>query len=107
MDFTGTCAVVSSPDFDYGYPSMDVEPYVTLRQAGDWVEGEYQVGLQAGSVYGTVPEGANFFTFSFEGNDEMEDVNGMGEATLNGTHLTFELRYHYGDEFSFDCERRG
>lgn len=107
MDFTGTYEVVSSPDFDYGYLSMEVEPYVTLRQTGDRIEGEYQVGLQVGSVYGTVPEGANFFTFSFEGNDEMDEVNGMGEATLNGSHLTFELRYHYGDEYSFDCERRG
>lgn len=70
------------------------------------MKGEYQVGLQAGGVYGTVPEGANFFMFSFEGNDEMDDVSGMGEATLNGDSLTFELRYHYGDEFSFDCERR-
>jgi hypothetical protein len=107
MDFTGAYEVMSSPDFDYDYLSMDVEPYVTLRQVGDRVEGEYQVGLQVGDVYGTVPEGANFFTFSFEGNDEMDYVNGMGEATLNGDHLTFELRYHRGDEYTFDCERRG
>lgn len=107
MDFTGTYEVVSSPDFGYDYLSMDVEPYVTLRQTGDRVEGEYQVGLQAGDVYGTVPEGANFFTFSFEGNDEMDDVSGMGEATLNGDSLTFELRYHRGDAFSFDCVSRG
>jgi hypothetical protein len=84
VDFTGTYEVVSSPDFDYGYLSLDAQPYVILRQTGDRVTGEYQVGLQAGSVYGTVPEGANFFTFSFEG-------NGMGEATLNGDSLTFEL----------------
>ena len=35
----------------------------------------------------------------------MEEMNGMGEATLDGDHLTFELRYHYGDEYTFDCER--
>lgn len=50
MDFTGTYHVLSSPDFDYGYLSMDVEPYVTLRQVGDRVEGEYQVGLHRGRV---------------------------------------------------------
>ena len=49
MDFTGTRAVVSSPDFDYDYLSMGVEPYVTLRQTGDRVEGEYQVGFQTGA----------------------------------------------------------
>jgi hypothetical protein len=106
MDFTGTWEVVSSPDFDYDYLSMDVEPYVTLRQTGDRIEGEYQVGLQTGGLYGRVEEGANFFTFSFEGYDEMDEMNGMGEATLNGDHLTFELRYHYGDEYTFDCERQ-
>lgn len=54
MDFTGTYHVLSSPDFDYVYLSMDVEPYVTLRQAGDRVEGEYQVGLQADGVFGVI-----------------------------------------------------
>lgn len=37
----------------------------------------------------------------------MDDVNGMGEATLNGDHLTLELRYHYGDGLPFACECRG
>ncbi len=31
MDFTGTYEVVSSPDFDYDYLSMDMKPYVILR----------------------------------------------------------------------------
>jgi hypothetical protein len=106
MGFTGTWDVVSSPDFDYDYLSMDVEPYVTLRQDGDRVEGHYQVGLQTGYLDGRVEEGFNFFTFSFEGNDEMEEVHSSGEATLNGDHLTFELRYFLGDEYTFDCERQ-
>lgn len=102
MDFTGTWDVVSSPDFDYDYLIMDVAPYVTLRQRGDRVEGRYQVGLQAGYLDGHVR--GNSFTFSFEGNDEMDEVHGDGEGTLNGDHLTFELRYFRGDEFTFDCE---
>ncbi len=105
MDFTGTWDVVSSPDFDYDYLSMDVAPYVTLQQKGDRVEGRYQVGLQTGYLDGRIH--GNFFTFSFEGNDEMDEMHGDGEGTLNGDHLTFELRYFMGDKYTFDCERQG
>lgn len=101
MSFTGTWHVVSSPDFDEDYLRMEVEPYLTLRQSHERVEGRYQVGLQTGDLDGRL-EGENFIFFSFEGIDEM---NGAGTATLNGDQLTFELRYHRGDEYTFECER--
>lgn len=104
MSFTGTWHVVSSPDFDEDYLRMEVEPYLTLRQSGERVEGRYQVGLQTGDLDGRL-EGENFIFFSFEGMDEMDEVNGAGTATLNGDQLTFELRYHRGDEYTFECER--
>jgi hypothetical protein len=42
---------------------------------------------------------------SFEGMDELEEMNGAGMATINGNRLTFELRYHQGDEYTFECGR--
>jgi hypothetical protein len=42
--------------------------------------------------------------FTFGGSDEMEEA--FGEAALDGGRLTFELWHHYGDEYTFDCERR-
>lgn len=104
MGFTGTWNVVSSPDFDEGYLHMEVEPYLTLNQRGERVEGRYQVGLQTGDLYGRL-ESKNFIFFSFEGMDEMDEINGAGTATLDGDRLTFELRYHQGDEYTFECER--
>ena len=44
--------------------------------------------------------------FSFEGMDELDPVTGAGMLRLKGDHLTFVLRYHQGDDFTFECERR-
>jgi len=48
--WTGTWTIVSSPDFDYDYLSMEVAPYVRLSQEGIEVAGEYRVGLQTGDL---------------------------------------------------------
>ena len=103
--FTGTWDVVSSPDFEDDYLSMEVPPYVRLRQEGDNVVGDYQVGLQTGNLDGRL-EGADRVVFSFEGTDELDPVNGAGTLMLKGDHLTFVLMYHQGDDFTFEWQRR-
>ena len=104
MDFTGTWRVVSSPDFDDAYMRMKVEPYIALEQAGKSVSGEYHVGLQSGGLDGKVLKDGTV-SFSFEGNDEMDDVNGRGTILLDGERLTFTLDYHFGDTYTFACVR--
>lgn len=42
----------------------------------------------------------------FQGNYEMEDAFGEGQATVDGDHMTFELWQYLGDEWTFECERR-
>ncbi len=103
--WTGTWDVVSSPDFDDDYLSMEVAPYVRLRQEGDRVAGDYQVGLQTGNLDGRL-QGSDRAVFSFEGMDEMDPVNGAGTLTLKGDQLTFVLMYHQGDTYTFECRRR-
>jgi hypothetical protein len=103
MNFTGIWDVVSSPDFDDDYLHMEVAPYVKLRQERNRVEGEYRLGLQTGNVDGRL-EGDNRIVFSFEGMDEMDPVNGTGTAMLKCDRLIFKLMYHYGDEYTFECE---
>jgi hypothetical protein len=102
--FAGRWRVVSSPDFDDKYMRMEVEPYLELHQTGTEVEGEYHVGLMSGSIAGRIRKNG-LLVYSFEGMDEMEEVNGAGTATLEGDRLTFTLDYHHGDEWTFDCER--
>ena len=104
MDLTGTWNIVSSPDFDDDYLSMEGTPHVELRQTGNRVTGEYHFGLSTGDLDGRL-DGADRATFSFEGTDEMDEVNGAATATLQGNQLIFTLRYHQGDEFTFECER--
>jgi hypothetical protein len=104
MNFTGRWRVVSSPDFDDDYLGMEVEPYVEFQQTEKRVRGKYQVGLQSGTIDGRLQQ-ANEMRFSFEGMDEMDEVNGAGTATLTGDHVSFTLEYHLGDEFTFECER--
>ena len=61
--------------------------------------------VQSGDVDGRL-EGDDRIVFSFEGMDEMDPVNGAGTATLKGDRMIFRLMYHYGDDFTFECERR-
>ena len=106
VDFSGTYHVISSPHFDDEYLYLTGTPYVSLRQDDNGrIEGEYQIGVQSGTINGGAH--SDFFDFDFEGNDEMEDAFGEGEATLEGERLIFELRQYHGDEYTFVCERRG
>ena len=104
MDFTGTWDVVSSPDFDEEYLRLGGAPYVTFRQNGDFVGGEYEIGVMCGTINGGAH--SDFIDFDFGGNDEMEEAFGEGQATLEGERLIFELWQYHGDEWTFICERR-
>jgi len=105
MNFEGTWDIVSSPDFDNEYMSEEVSPYVKLQQAGNNLNGEYHVGYQQGDIDGRL-EGEQRVMFSFEGMDEMDPVSGAGTIALSDGRLIFRLMYHYGDEYTFECERR-
>jgi hypothetical protein len=104
MDFSGKWNVVSSPDFDSEYLKLGGEPCVILHQNGDFVKGEYSIGVMASTIDGGAH--SDFIDFDFKGDDEMEDTFGEGEATLEGERLTFELWQYHGDEYTFICERR-
>lgn len=104
MSFIGSWNIVSSPDFDDDYLSMEGAPYVTLQEEGNRVTGEYHFGLCTGDLDGR-PEGDGRVIFSFEGMDELDEVNGAATATLDGDRLILKLKYHQGDEYTFECER--
>ncbi len=105
MSYTGEWDVVASPDFDDKYLRMEVDPFISLEQEGKQVTGEYHIGLQQGGIDGRLKDDGQVM-FSFEGNDEMDEVNGAGTITLNGDRLMFTLMYHQGDDYTFECVRR-
>ena len=39
--------------------------------------------------------------------DEMDAVNGAGTITVDNNRLTLTLRYHQGDDYTFEATRRG
>ena len=83
---------------------MERPAFVTLRREGDRIAGEYQVGLQSGTLDGRErPDGS--VHFSFEGIDEMDDVSGAGTASLQGDRLTLTLMYHEDDDYTFEATR--
>jgi hypothetical protein len=79
-------------------------PYLTLRQEGEFVKGEYEIGVMCGTIGGGAH--SDFVDFHFGGNDEIEEAFGEGQATLEGERLIFELWQYCGDEWTFECERR-
>jgi hypothetical protein len=103
IDLTGTWHVVSSPDFDDDYLYMETTPYVSLRQRGAEVSGDFHIGLIVGSLFGR-REG-NRVLFGFEATDEMDPVTGFGTMTPQGEQMVLRLAFHLGDEFTFECER--
>jgi hypothetical protein len=78
VDFTGTWDVVSSPDFEDEYLKLGGTPYVTLRHEGDFVKGEYEIGVMCGTIDGGAH--SDFVDFHFQGSDEMEEAFGEGHA---------------------------
>jgi hypothetical protein len=106
VDFSGTWDVVSSPDFrdEHLAVGRGISPHVTLRQNGEYVKGDYEIGAMGGTIDGGAH--SDFVDFHFWGNDDMEEVFGEGQATLEGERLIFELWYYLGDEWTFICERR-
>jgi len=105
MSLAGTWSVVSSPDFDDDYLSMDGQPYVRLERRGRTTGGDYHIGLQTGTINGGSDDN-DHLSFDFVGNDEMEPMQGEGTAELQGKQLIFTLTYDQGDEFTFVCERQ-
>jgi len=93
--------VISSPDFDDDYLYMETTPTSrsARRSAG---ERRFHIGLIVGSLAGRMDEGRALF--SFEATDEMEPVNGAGTIALQDGRLILTLLFHFGDEFTFECE---
>ena len=104
MSFDGMWRIVSSPDFDNAYLAAETQPFVRLAQQGKRITGEYHVGYQSGGLNGKMQSDTQAL-FSFEGNDEMEEVNGRGTLTLHGDKLTLVLEYYQADTYTFEAVR--
>jgi hypothetical protein len=113
QDLSGKWKITEMPDLteDYLAESKDPHMVLTFRGRGKNVRGHFEYGLSDGELDGEViqVEGRPLeIRFSFEGSDEMDEVNGYGEAVLSDDNktLTGKLHYHLGDAWRFTCRRR-
>ena len=110
---SGTWKIIEMPDLTEDYLSESKDPHLRLdfHRRGN-VSGHYEYGLCQGELDGEVvveSEGKPMeIRFSFEGSDEMEQVNGYGVAVLSEDDktLTGKLHYHLGDDWRFICRRQ-
>ena len=101
MSVQGRWRIVEMPDYTADYPDM-VEPAFILFEAHG--SGEFAFGCVTGQIFGA--GAADAVEFSWQGNDEMDEVNGNGWAELQPDgSLKGQICFHSGDEANFTARR--
>ncbi|MEI9904848.1 MAG: hypothetical protein WDN06_21350 [Asticcacaulis sp.] len=102
MSLKGKWRIVEMPDFEADYPDMVEPAYILFEETG----GEFAFGCCTGHIWATSSTEAASIDFSWDGSDEMDEVNGNGSAELQPDgSLKGEICYHNGDEYSFIARR--
>ena len=82
----GNWPVVGMPDLVDDYLALTPKPRIEIRSGEDGVyEGIFSFGGQAGEIYGVLRDnfGCNLcYVFSFEGEDEGDEIHGAGIMRL-------------------------
>jgi hypothetical protein len=82
MDFNGIWRVVSSPDFDDEYLRLGGAPYLTFRQNGDFVKGEYEIGVMCGTINGGAH--SDVVDFHFQGTTRYKKPSAKARSRWKG-----------------------
>jgi len=99
MSLKGKWRITKMPDFEADYPDMVELAYILFEEKGG---GEFAFGCCTGHIWEASSTEATSIDFSWDGSDEMTEVNGDGYAELqpDGT-LHGEICYRHGDEWTF------
>lgn len=97
MTVRGKWRITEMSDFDEDYVGTMGPAYILFDDSGS---GEFAFGCVTGAIHGA--GNGKAVDFSWDGNDEMDEVCGHGSAHLqpDGT-LQGEIAFLNGDEFSF------
>ena len=91
--------------WDQDYVDEEVEGYFDFDAKNS---GSFQFALVRGEIdyrLGT-KDGNSAIEFSWEGNDEMDSVQGRGWAIADGDELTGTIFFHQGDESEFKAKTK-
>lgn len=97
MTLSGRWRITSMALWERSFLDM-LEPAYILFDESDG--GEFAFGCVTGQIHcRNAPAGV---TFTWQGNDEMDDANGDGSASLQEDgSLAGEIRFHNGDDSTF------
>lgn len=97
MSLTGRWRIVEMPGYVEDYPDM-MEPAYILFDAN--ASGEFVFGCVTGHIFGAGD--GNHVSFSWTGNDEMDEAQGDGWAEIQpGGSITGQICFNNGDEAEF------
>ena len=101
MSLSGKWRIVAMPDYVEDYPDMLEPACILFAENGS---GEFAFGCITGQILGG--GAGNAVEFSWQGNDEMDEVQGDGRAELQPDgSLNGAICFHNGDEANFTARR--
>lgn len=101
MSVIGKWRIIEMPDYTDDYPDMLEPAYILFGENGG---SEFAFGCVTGNINGTAD--ANAIEFSWQGNDEMDEVDGQGWAEIQPDgSLEGQICFHGGDEANFIARR--
>jgi hypothetical protein len=103
--FIGRWHILEMEMWDEDYFNMETRAYVKIEATN---EGEFQFGLVRGYLDGYLEElkDGERFSFTWEGQDEMDEVNGSGWLQLVGPdEIEGLINLHQGDRSKFKAKR--
>jgi len=102
----GTWEIQEMESWDEDYFNMEVQAYVEVKEDKT---GKFQFGLVRGYFHwGMYDFGSSKrMEFTWEGNDEMDDVFGAGWISLKSDNsIEGEFRFHSGDDSTFQASKK-
>lgn len=97
----GKWRIVEMPDYTSDFPDMVEPAYILFDGKGG---GEFAFGCVTGTIHGAGD--TDSVTFSWIGNDEMDEARGDGaaEIQLDGS-MNGQICFHGGDEAEFTARQ--
>ncbi len=98
--FLGTWRIVSMEAWDVDFLDMEVPAYISIKHDN---RGRFHFGAVQGEIDGCIEmlNGVPRFSFSWAGNDEMDNANGRGWVIHDGKQLIGHIYFHMGEESAF------
>jgi len=104
--FVGRWRITQMDLWDQAFVDAEVEGYVDFTATGS---GDFQFGYVTGGMHCrlTTRDGQPCVEWTWDGNDEMDPVQGRGWGVIKGDELHGLIAIHRRDESAFVAQRKG